>query len=240
MTFDAAGRVAFSLGEAPYCSCFSVTEIRRGYITEQNVSDIIPQMRCRARLLDMDLARVKIRCFYLGSGVFAGGLQFRKFSYSLNMQSITPFLWFDDRAEEAMNFYVSIFPNSKRGRITRYGKAGPGPKDTVMTVEFELQGQRFIALNGGPQFQFNEAVSFAVNCETQEEIDYFWEKLGDGGQTGPCGWLKDKFGLSWQISPVALEEMLSDPDSEKADRVMRAMLEMDKMDISKLQRAYEQ
>ena len=156
------------------------------------------------------------------------------------MQKITPFLWFDDKAEEAMNFYVSIFKNSKRGRISRYGEAGPGPKGTVMVATFQLEGQEFIALNGGPHFKFTEAVSFVVNCETQDEVDAFWEKLSEGGSKSQCGWLKDKYGLSWQIVPTALGELMSDPDPEKSKRVMTAMLQMKKLDISGLKRAYDQ
>ena len=131
------------------------------------------------------------------------------------MQKITPFLWFDNEAEEAMNFYVSIFKNSKAGKVARYGDAGPGPKGSVMTASFELEGQQFIALNGGPHFKFTEAISFVVNCETQEEVDEFWEKLAEGGETQQCGWLKDKFGLSWQIVPTVLIELIDDPDRGK-------------------------
>ncbi len=156
------------------------------------------------------------------------------------MQKITPFLWFDGKAEEAMNFYTSIFKNSKRGRISRYGDAGPGPKGTVMVATFQLEGQEFIALNGGPHFKFTEAISLVVNCETQDEVDAFWEKLSEGGAKGQCGWLKDKFGLSWQIVPTALGELMSDPDPEKSKRVMTAMLQMKKLDISALKRAYDQ
>jgi len=156
------------------------------------------------------------------------------------MQKITPFLWFDDKAEEAMNFYVSIFKNSKRGRISRYGEAGPGPKGTVMVATFQLEGQEFIALNGGPHFKFTEAVSFVVNCETQDEVDAFWEKLSEGGEKGQCGWLKDKYGLSWQIVPTVLGELMSGPDPEKSKRVMQAMLQMTKIDIKGLKQAYEQ
>jgi len=156
------------------------------------------------------------------------------------MQKITPFLWFDDKAEEAMNFYVSIFKNSKRGRISRYGDAGPGPKGTVMVATFQLEGQEFIALNGGPHFKFTEAISLVVNCETQDEVDAFWGKLSEGGAKGQCGWLKDKYGLSWQIVPTALGELMSDPDPEKSKRVMTAMLQMKKLDISGLKRAYDQ
>lgn len=156
------------------------------------------------------------------------------------MQKITPFLWFDDKAEEAMNFYVSIFNNSKVVSVTRYGDAGPGPKGTVMTAAFQLEGQEFVALNGGPQFKFTEAISFVVNCETQEEVDKFWKKLSEGGEKSRCGWLTDKYGLSWQVVPTVLEEMLQDKDPEKSQRVMKAMLQMDKMDIKTLKQAYEQ
>ena len=156
------------------------------------------------------------------------------------MQKITPFLWFDDQAEEAANFYVSIFKNSKIVNIARYGEAGPGSAGTVMTVTFQLEGQEFIALNGGPQFKFTEAISFSVDCKTQEEVDELWEKLSAGGEEGPCGWLKDKYGLSWQINPTVLGEMLRDPDPEKSQRVMKAMLQMKKIDIKTLKQAYEQ
>ena len=155
------------------------------------------------------------------------------------MQKITPFLWFDGKAEEAANFYVSIFKNSRILNITRYGEAGPGPKGSVMTVVFELDGEQFIALNGGPQFKFTEAISFSVNCKTQGEVDKFWEKLSQGGEEGPCGWLKDKYGLSWQINPTILGEMLQDSNPEKSKRVMEAMLKMKKIDIHGLQRVYE-
>jgi predicted 3-demethylubiquinone-9 3-methyltransferase (glyoxalase superfamily) len=160
------------------------------------------------------------------------------------MQKITPCLWFDDKAEEAVNFYVSIFKNSKLGRIARYGEAGAEvsgrPKGTVMTVEFQLEGQEFLALNGGPHFKFTEAISFIVNCETQQEIDKMWEKLSEGGEKGQCGWLKDKYGLSWQIVPPVLAEMLQDKNAEKTERVMKAMLQMKKLDIKTLKQAYEQ
>ena len=156
------------------------------------------------------------------------------------MQKITPFLWFDGKAEEAMNFYTSIFKNSKIVSVTRYGEAGPGPKGTVMTVKFELNGQEFVALNGGPQFTFTEAISFVVNCETQQEVDELWEKLSEGGNKSRCGWLKDKYGLSWQIVPTVLIEMLQDKDAKKSNSVMQAMLQMDKIDIVGLRRAYEQ
>jgi predicted 3-demethylubiquinone-9 3-methyltransferase (glyoxalase superfamily) len=156
------------------------------------------------------------------------------------MQKITPFLWFDNNAEEAMDFYVSIFKNSKVLSVTRYGEAGPGPAGTVMVGTFQLDGQEFIALNGGPQFKFTEAVSFSVDCETQEEVDHYWEKLtSGGGEESMCGWLKDKFGLSWQVNPRILGEMLGDKDPEKAKRVMNAMLQMKKIDIPTLKRAYE-
>src|SRR5437867_7452601 len=154
------------------------------------------------------------------------------------MSKISPFLWFDNQAEEAAHLYVSLFKNSKVVTTTRYSDAGPGPKGSVMTVEFELAGQRFIALNGGPQFKFTEAISFSVDCKTQQELDAFWEKLSAGGEPGPCGWLKDKYGLSWQINPTVLGEMLSDPDPAKANRVMEAMLKMTRIDIPALKRAY--
>ena len=155
------------------------------------------------------------------------------------MQKITPFLWFDHQAEEAAKFYVSLFKNSKVLSVTRYGEAGPGPQGTVMTVTFLLEGQEFTALNGGPLFKFTEAISFVVNCNTQEEVDELWDKLTMGGEGGQCGWLKDRYGLSWQVVPTALEEMLTDPDPDKAQRVMRAMLQMKKIDINGLKRAYE-
>src|ERR1700682_5190281 len=144
------------------------------------------------------------------------------------MQKITPFLWFDDKAEEAMNFYVSVFKNSKVVRVTRYGEAGPGRKGTVMSATFQLDGQEFFALNGGPQFTFTPAISFFVNCESQQEVDELWEKLSAGGRKGRCGWLQDKYGRSWQIIPSALGQMLQDKDPAKANRVMQAMLQMDK------------
>ena len=154
------------------------------------------------------------------------------------MQKITPFLWFDGKAEEALNFYLSIFKNSKVVSVARYGEAGPGPKGTVMTAKFELNGQEFVALNGGPQFTFTEAISFVVNCETQQEVDELWEKLSQGGNKSRCGWLKDKYGLSWQVVPTALVEMLLDKDTKKSNRVMQAMLQMDKIDIETLRHAY--
>jgi len=154
-------------------------------------------------------------------------------------QKITTYLWFDDNAEEAMDFYTSIFKNSKILDVARYGEAGPGPKGTVMAGTFQLEGQRFMALNGGPRFKFTEAISLFVNCETQEEIDDLWKKLtADGGAPSMCGWLKDKFGLSWQITPSVLLEMLSDKDPAKSKRVMEAMLQMSKIDIKKLKDAY--
>jgi predicted 3-demethylubiquinone-9 3-methyltransferase (glyoxalase superfamily) len=156
-----------------------------------------------------------------------------------DMQKITPFLWFDSQAEEAMNFYVSIFKNSKVVSVSRYGEAGPGPKGSVMSVEFQLEGQTFRALNGGPLFKFNEAISLFVDCKTQEEVDELWAKLLEGGQESQCGWLKDKYGLSWQIIPSVLMELLSDRDAAKAARVMRAMLGMRKINITELKRAAE-
>jgi predicted 3-demethylubiquinone-9 3-methyltransferase (glyoxalase superfamily) len=149
------------------------------------------------------------------------------------MQKITPFLWFDDQAEEAMNFYVSVFKNSKILSVSRYGESGPGQPGTVMTGTFQLNGQEFMALNGGPEFKFTEAVSFFVNCETQQEVDEFWEKLSEGGEEGQCGWLKDKYGLSWQIVPTILGKLLADKDAGKAQRVMQAMLQMHKIDSIK-------
>jgi predicted 3-demethylubiquinone-9 3-methyltransferase (glyoxalase superfamily) len=156
------------------------------------------------------------------------------------MQKITPFLWFNDKAEEAMNFYVSIFNSSKVGRVSRYGEAGPGPKGTVMSATFQLEGQEFFALNGGPQFPFTQAISLFVDCKTQKEVDELWEKLSEGGEKGQCGWLKDKYGLSWQIIPSALGEMLGDPDPVKSGNVMKAMLTMKKIDIEVLKQARDQ
>lgn len=155
------------------------------------------------------------------------------------MQKITPFLWFDGNAEEAVNFYVSIFKNSKILSVTRYGDAGPGPKGTVMSATFQLEGQNFYALNGGPEYTFTPAVSFFVSCETQKEVDELWEKLSKDGRKDRCGWLQDKFGLSWQIVPSILGKLLEDKDAAKARRVMQAMLQMDKLDIERLKRAYE-
>lgn len=155
------------------------------------------------------------------------------------MQKITPFLWFDNNAEEAANFYVSVFKNAKLGRITRNPGGAPGPQGSVLVVEFEVNGQTFAALNGGPQFKFTEATSFVINCETQQEVDYYWERLtADGGSESQCGWLKDKFGLSWQVTPTVLDDMLRDQDTAKAQRAMQAMMQMKKLDIATLQRAY--
>jgi predicted 3-demethylubiquinone-9 3-methyltransferase (glyoxalase superfamily) len=159
----------------------------------------------------------------------------------MTAKRITPCLWFDDQAEEAAGFYASVFKNSKIGKISRYGKEGfevHGRKEgTVMTVEFEIEGQKFVALNGGPHFKFNEAVSFQIHCETQQEIDFFWSKLSEGGREQPCGWLKDKFGLSWQVIPDALPRMLMDENSEKSQRVMKSMLQMRKIDLAALKQA---
>ncbi len=153
------------------------------------------------------------------------------------MQKITTFLWFDDRAEEATKFYVSLFKNSKITNVSRYPEGSPGPAGKVMTVAFELDGQQFVALNGGPQFPFTEAISLLINCETQQEVDELWEKLSAGGEKSQCGWLKDKYGLSWQVVPTALNRMLADKDPEKAQRVMQAMLQMSKIDVAELERA---
>jgi predicted 3-demethylubiquinone-9 3-methyltransferase (glyoxalase superfamily) len=155
------------------------------------------------------------------------------------MKGITPFLWFDGQAEEAANHYASIFPNSKVTAVSRYGEVGPGEAGSVMTVAFELDGKPFVALNGGPEFTFNEAISFVVSCETQEEVDSYWERLGDGGEHGPCGWLKDCYGVSWQIVPTALQELMSSSDAEASQRVMAAMLQMSKLEIEPLRRAAE-
>jgi predicted 3-demethylubiquinone-9 3-methyltransferase (glyoxalase superfamily) len=156
------------------------------------------------------------------------------------MQKITPFLWFDDKAEEAVNFYTSIIKNSKVGEITRYGEDAHRPKGTVMIVTFQLDGQEFMALNGGPEFAFTPAISFFVNCDTQEEIDELWEKLSEGGEKQQCGWLKDKYGITWQIVPTILGELMRDKDAEKTRRVTKALLQMGKLDIERLKRAYEQ
>jgi predicted 3-demethylubiquinone-9 3-methyltransferase (glyoxalase superfamily) len=155
------------------------------------------------------------------------------------MQKIAPCLWFDTEGEEAAEFYTSVFPNSKIVDVARYGSAGPRSEGSVMTVTFELDGQEFVALNGGPDFTFNEAISFQVYCENQEEVDRFWSVLSEGGEEGPCGWLKDKFGMSWQVVPTRLFELLADPDREKSQRVMAAMLQMGKIEIDELEKAYE-
>lgn len=155
------------------------------------------------------------------------------------MQKITPFLWFDDQAEEAASFYTSIFKDSKIGEVTRYGAGGPGPQGSVMTVSFELEGMQFTALNGGPQFRFTEAISFVVDCQSQAEVDELWEKLTDGGEESQCGWLKDRFGVSWQIVPSELGELLNDPDPAKAQSVTEAMLQMKKIDLQALREARE-
>jgi predicted 3-demethylubiquinone-9 3-methyltransferase (glyoxalase superfamily) len=152
-------------------------------------------------------------------------------------QRITPSLWFDTQAEEAADFYTSVFKNSRVVAVTHYTEAGPREPGTVMSVEFELDGQRVIGINGGPQFTFSEAVSLQVNCETQDEVDYYWERLSDGGEEGPCGWLKDRYGLSWQVVPTGMDELFADPDPERAKRAMEAMLEMGKLDIAALRRA---
>ena len=160
----------------------------------------------------------------------------------IGAKQITPCLWFDTQADEAADFYVSVFKNAKLGRISRFGKEGfdvhGKPAGSVMSVEFEINGLPFVALNGGPQFKFNEAVSFQVHCDTQAEIDYFWSKLAEGGEEGPCGWLKDKFGLSWQVVPKALPQLLMDENADKAGRVMNAMLKMRKLDIAALRQAH--
>jgi len=156
------------------------------------------------------------------------------------LQKITPWLWFDTEGEEAATFYTSIFKNSRILDVTRYGSAGPRPEGEVMTVSFELEGQQFAALNGGPEFPFTEAVSFQVSCESQEEVDEFWTRLSEGGSEGRCGWLKDRFGVSWQIVPTALGELLGDPDPERSQRAMEAMLQMTKLDIAAMKRAADQ
>jgi predicted 3-demethylubiquinone-9 3-methyltransferase (glyoxalase superfamily) len=155
------------------------------------------------------------------------------------MKQLTACLWLDGQAEEAMSFYTSIFPDAKAGAIVRYPEAIPSKAGSVLTASFELAGTRFVVLNGGPQFKFNEAVSFQIPCETQAEVDYFWEKLGEGGQYQPCGWLKDKYGLSWQVTPTVLIEMISDPDTAKASRVVQVMMQMKKLEIAPLKQAYE-
>jgi predicted 3-demethylubiquinone-9 3-methyltransferase (glyoxalase superfamily) len=156
------------------------------------------------------------------------------------MPALTPMLWFDTEAEQAAEFYTSVFPSSRIVEVTHYGSAGPRPEGMVMTVAFELDGQKFVALNGGSDFSFSEAISFVVHCETQEEVDSYWEALSEGGEEGPCGWLKDRFGLSWQVTPTVLLGLIADPDTQKAQRAMAAMLEMKKIDIEALERAAEQ
>ncbi len=178
----------------------------------------------------------------MSSGGFAGltgdeALSGRREQKGLEMNKITPCLWFDTEGEEAALFYTSVFPNSRIVDVARYGSAGPRPEGTVMTVSFELNGQRFVALNGGPQFTFSEAISFQVSCEGQDEVDALWSKLSEGGEEGPCGWLKDRFGMSWQIIPTALAELIGDPDPERSQRAMRAMLSMKKIEIADLERA---
>lgn len=153
------------------------------------------------------------------------------------LQKIIPNLWFDTEAEEAASFYASIFENSRIVNVTHYTEAGPREAGMVMTVEFELEGQRFVGINGGPEFKFDEAVSFQIDCETQQDVDYYWERLSTGGEEGPCGWLKDKYGLSWQVVPSGMEELFADPDPERAKRAMQAMLKMSKLDIAALRRA---
>ncbi|HEX5673544.1 MAG TPA: VOC family protein [Nitrososphaeraceae archaeon] len=166
--------------------------------------------------------------------------------YNIEMQKISPCLWFDDNAEDAVKFYVSIFKNSNVGNVTRYGKEGyeihKKKEGSVMTIDFEIEGQKFLALNGGPIFKFNEAISFQIYCDTQEEIDYYWEKLTEGGDKNAqvCGWLKDKFGVSWQVVPIAMIKMLQEKDSKKSERVMKAMLQMHKLDIDALTKAYQE
>jgi predicted 3-demethylubiquinone-9 3-methyltransferase (glyoxalase superfamily) len=155
------------------------------------------------------------------------------------LPKLTPFLWFDGKAEEAARFYTSIFRNSKVGDILYWGNTGPGPKGSVLTVEFELDGQKFVALNGGPEFKFTEAVSFEIECRDQEEVDMYWEKLSAGGEKSQCGWVKDRYGLSWQVTPAILPKMLKDRDTAKSDRVMTAMMGMSKLDIAELERAYD-
>ncbi len=155
------------------------------------------------------------------------------------MQKITPYLWFEDQAEEAARFYTSIFKNSKVDEISRYGEGGPAPAGSVMLVSFELDGQQFIALNGGPQFQFTEAISFVINCESQEEVDYMWARLTEGGEESMCGWLKDRYGVSWQVVPTALPELLNAPDPEAQQRVMEVFLKMKKIDLPTLRLAYK-
>ena len=208
---------------------------------EEEPEDIIAQWDLK-KIKRFDVGRIynlKDQKFFiegLGFGVFPRLMK--------EMQKITPFLWFDDKADEAANFYVSLFKNSKITGTTRYdekaAEASGRPKGTVMTVEFQLEGQEYVALNGGPHFKFTEAVSFVVNCETQDEVDKFWEKLSEGGEKSQCGWLKDRYGLSWQVVPTVLSEMLTDRDPVRAKRVMEAMLKMRKLDIQTLKQAYDQ
>jgi predicted 3-demethylubiquinone-9 3-methyltransferase (glyoxalase superfamily) len=186
-------------------------------------------------ILPTPAAAVKWRCCTPKLALDRGRIR----HFEAAMQKITPFLWFDKEAEEATNFYVSIFKDSKITDIRRYGSAGPGAPGSVMTVSFELEGQSFMALNGGPVFKFTEAISLFVRCETQAEVDKLWDRLCDGGQPGPCAWLKDKYGVSWQIVPVVLGEMLADPDPVRSQRVMQAMLKMGKIDIAALKAAYD-
>ena len=153
------------------------------------------------------------------------------------MQKITTWLWFDTEAEEAAAFYTSVFEDSRIVKVTHYTEAGPREAGMVMTVEWELDGQRFVGINGGPQFKFDEAVSFQINCETEDDVDYYWERLSEGGEEGPCGWLKDRYGLSWQVTPAGIDELFADPDPERAKRAMEAMLKMRKLDMAELRRA---
>ena len=155
-----------------------------------------------------------------------------------HQQKITPFLWFNKNAEEAVKFYTSVFKNSKKGKVARCGKGGPGPEGSVLTAMFQIEGQEFLALNGGPTFKFNEAISFVVNCKTQKEIDYYWEKLSKGGKKVECGWLKDKFGVSWQVVPANLGELMRDKNAAKSSRVMQAIMKMKKLDIKTLEKAF--
>ncbi len=157
----------------------------------------------------------------------------------MTSDGFTTCLWFDGQAEEAADHYLSIFENSRLGRITRYTEAGPGPAGSVVTVEFELNGQKFVGLNGGPEFKFNEAISFQIHCDDQDEVDYYWSRLSDGAEEGPCGWLKDKYGVSWQVVPKVLIDMVNDPDAEKAKRAMEAMLKMGKLEVGELERAFK-
>jgi predicted 3-demethylubiquinone-9 3-methyltransferase (glyoxalase superfamily) len=181
----------------------------------------------------------KNREWRVGSGGRSFVVPVQPLKEDANMRKITPFLWFDDQAEEAAKFYCSIFEGSKIVKTTRYGEAGPGPKGSVMTVVFELAGQELIALNGGPHYKLTEAFSLSIDCKTQQEVDTYWEKLSAGGEQGPCGWLKDRYGLSWQVVPTVLPEMLADADPKRANRVMQAMMKMRKLEIEPLKKAYE-